>query len=149
MAESKESYQIRAESVPGLLQSLNFHMARVADRLDALEGHRDRPVFYQNPKLNAGQASRMVKTDADKIVQAQYQASAPASVSQTNDVAGSDTVDVSALNAILNSFALILNELVTGLQGANILDSSAEPSSEYDVTFQGDAVTFDGEDVAW
>ena len=149
MAESKEAYMIRAETVPGLLQTLNFHLARIADRLDALEGHRDRPTFYQNPKLQEGTALRALKTDSDKIMQAQYQVAAPSVLSDENDVTGSDSVDIDALNVILNALAQYVNTINGSLQGAEILVPGAEPSGEAEVTFGGEEVTFGGEEVTW
>ena len=149
MGESKESYQIRASDIQGLLQTLNFHMARIADRLDALEGHRDRPTFYKNPKLNEGTALRMIKTDSDKIIIPQDQFSTPASVSLTNDVSGSGTVDVDALNAILDAYALIFTDVVAGMEGAEIFVSDPPEVGGGGVTFGGATVTMDGEETTW
>jgi len=151
MGESKEAYLLRSNDVAGLLIDLNFFLARIADRLDALEGHRDRPTFYQNPKLEAGTASRMVKTDADKILESQYQVAAPATLSDSNNVTGSDTVDLSALNILLNNITQYINTINGNLQGAEILvpGTVAEPSEDAEVTFGGEETTFGGEEVAW
>ena len=151
MAESKESYQIRADDVQGLLQSLNFHMARVADRLDALEGHRDRPRFYSNPQLKESTAYRQIRTDSDQILESQGRVSAPTSLSESSDVTGSDSVDIDALNALINSIALRVNQSFTTMQNAQLVSGSAsdDPPSEFDVTFQGEGVTVDGEETTW
>ena len=40
MPTTKENYQINATDVPGVVLRLNFVLARIADRLDKIEGLR-------------------------------------------------------------------------------------------------------------
>ena len=37
---SKEHYQIRSQTIEGLITDLNFILARISDRLDQVEGNR-------------------------------------------------------------------------------------------------------------
>ena len=144
MAESKEAYLVHATTMPELLMTLNFHMQRIADRLDALEGHRDRPRFYANPQFRDGEAYRQLKTDGDKVAEFLTPSSAPTSI----DVSGDDTIDASGLN-------LILQEIYTILTGAAITKGYTSTSTETedpaaaDVTFGGVGVTMDGEETTW
>lgn len=151
MAESKEAYLVHANTLPELLMTLNFHMQRIADRLDALEGHRDRPRFYSNPQLRASSASRQIRTDSDQIIESQERVSAPDSISESNDLTGSDSVDVSALNTLLNSMAVQINQAFTTLQNSQIVSGSSSqvPPEAYDVTFGGVQATIQGEDTTW
>jgi len=151
MAESKEAYLVHATTLPELLMTLNFQLARIADRLDNLEGHRDRPRFYKNPQLRAATASRQVRTDSDQIVESQERTSAPTSISTSNDLTGSDSVDITALNLIINTLAQQVNLSFTTLQNAQIVSGSAdeEPPADYDVTFQGQQAVLGGEDTTW
>lgn len=40
MPTTKENYQISATDLPGVVQRINFVLARIADRLDKMEGLR-------------------------------------------------------------------------------------------------------------
>ena len=144
MAESKEAYLVHATTLPELLMTLNFQLARIADRLDNLEGHRDRPRFYSNPQFRDGVAYRQVKVDGDKIAAFQTPVSAPTSI----DVSGDDTIDATALNTILQGiYTILTNAEIT--EGYTSTGEPSEPPSAGDVTFGGEETTLGGEDTTW
>jgi len=58
---SREHYTVTANSLPELVTSLNFTLARVADRLDKQEGVRGNPTFESDIDLQANKI-----TDAGK-----------------------------------------------------------------------------------
>ena len=48
MTEQHEIYQITGSDLQALTQGINQIFARLADRLDRLEGHRGRPKFWDS-----------------------------------------------------------------------------------------------------
>ena len=138
MAETKESYTLMADDVPALVRSLNFMLARIADRLDALEGHRDRPTLYQNPKLQESEASEMLTTDADKIMESLPQdevstlilLGVTATAAEINRVADGILATAAEVNKVADGITATAAEINTACDG--VLATAAEINTACD-----------------
>ena len=63
MPTTKENYQISATDLPGVVQRINFVLARIADRLDKVEGLRG------EFETKSGTFSEDITAKKDMIVQ--------------------------------------------------------------------------------
>lgn len=62
MAQTRDNYQVQANSLPELILSLNLLLQRMADRMDKIEGIRGNPEVFASLDMNGNQITDVLQS---------------------------------------------------------------------------------------
>ena len=136
MVESRESYQVFAGDLEQLLTALNFVLARVADRLDGIEGHKGNPKFFSTQFDFSSGISGVLKASAAGT-DASFGALSASDVADHDHTSASEGGDYSWADFVAADVTY-LQTLVAGLAVADLIAKAKANHNHTSATEGGD-----------
>ena len=107
---AKETYQINANTVQELTQTLQFILNRISDRIDQLEGNRGNPTFNANLDLQSNKITQLGEgtdeSDGTTVSQIIDDSDAPTftNINVTNKITAGKVLVYDSNNELIHSF---------------------------------------------